>query len=86
MYVKNIVRVQQENQMIDKYGYPIPRDTPEAIRATCIPRSYWWNDWPATQQHKPDDDHPIPQSTRDMYDNGCGHALPATVETKTGKL
>ncbi len=27
--------------------------------------------------------HPIPQSTRDMYDYGHGHTLPATPATKT---
>ena len=27
--------------MIDKYGYPLPKDTPQTIRTACLPRSRW---------------------------------------------
>lgn len=77
--------------MPDKYGYPIPKDTPEAIRAACIPR--YFSDHPTPQfepvlrgeDRRPDSKvdtrlsdgyHPIPQRTRDMYDHGNGHTIP----------
>ena len=67
--------------MVDNYGYPIPKDTPAAIKEACIPRSYWWNGGDTEQRRPLDGYHPIPQQTRDMYDYGCGHTIPATPET-----
>lgn len=70
-------------------------DTPESILEICIPRSYWdksvakdaWKPYPVllvpiTDKQPPVGYHSIPESTRAMYNYGCGHTLPIAPETK----